>query len=536
MSQIRQPFNTPQVRIRGSMSCRYMPQNDQAMDRAVEEILDQPEMQLLVDLLAPPPAPIKRGRGRPRSIDARFYLVWMVVAIVLALDARAARNRLLTRNRLRALVGLEPLSNTRLAESGELTDGDFDDPKAPSPARCRDFIREMVQEGGCYESFVPLVRRCMLMVAGAAIDDHNLPVDWVGGDGKRVLAATNKPTGPLGDSGTEVWSRDGEAPFNLRYHFHVTSGTGIPFIFVSHLHPPQAEITTLEDEVGPRLAEASAFLAEFITQRRLARGIDPTAAQHPGLRRSAFAIDTVLQSPRGLSIIRATGLWPAARHPDFNPKATAKTITVRRTRDQRYIKLKLRCRNITCINQTVISVPLIGPDRNDYAPTTSASKGEAGATAVNELPIWDAHYIAFRHHTLNTVEWVHNQMERLFKLGSKNRTHDRRKTLGHDANVVWWAMGSLIWNLTMRLNLENGRCTTAPFTLEASVAAAKKRSGTIKGKRAKKKRRRTELMSGAVNKEVLRVLRSITPRTETREDGAIVLTIDASQLAALNGS
>src|SRR5581483_7669883 len=127
---------------------------------------------------------------------------------------------------------------------------------------------------------------------------------------------------------------------------------------------------------------------------------------------------------RGLQIIRGCEMWPAARHPDFSPSTTKNTITVDHKREQRHIKLKLRtdgsflcpdcsskepmqqlagdyaknitvrCRNIACINNTQISVPLCGPDRNDYAPTTSASRGEPNSTAVNELPIWDDHYIA----------------------------------------------------------------------------------------------------------------------------------------------
>ncbi len=78
MSQTREPFKTPLERVKGAMSRRWQGGNESSKDRAVEEILDAPEMQMLSDLLAPPPEPVKRGRGRPRVIDSRFYLVWMV--------------------------------------------------------------------------------------------------------------------------------------------------------------------------------------------------------------------------------------------------------------------------------------------------------------------------------------------------------------------------------------------------------------------------------------------------------------------------
>src|SRR4051794_23614191 len=101
MTKVREPFKAPLIRMHKAMSRRWQPGNDDAQDRAVLEVLDAPEMEVLLDMLAPAEATGKRGRGRPTKLDARFYLVWMITSIVLALDTRAARNRVLNRNRLR---------------------------------------------------------------------------------------------------------------------------------------------------------------------------------------------------------------------------------------------------------------------------------------------------------------------------------------------------------------------------------------------------------------------------------------------------
>ena len=52
-------------------------------------------------------------------------------------------------------------------------------------------------------------------------------------------------------------------------------------------------------------------------------------------------------------------------------------------------------------------------------------------------------------------------------------TDDRRRTTGHEANVVWWALGSLVWNITVCLNLDSGRYTTELVDLATAVANAR---------------------------------------------------------------
>lgn len=141
---------------------------------------------------------------------------------------------------------------------------------------------------------------------------------------------------------------------------------------------------------------------------------------------------------------------------------------------QRGVYLKVRCTDPTCPrSRKKIKIRLRKVDRNDNLPGSTISRGEWSVRHISELPIWDDQYIAQRFLTLQRTEWVHATFERNFGLGTKNKGFERRMLSDDDANQVYWAVAALIYNITLSLNLADGRGTITPLTSDGIENAVK---------------------------------------------------------------
>ena len=503
MSRVQVPFQRPPVRVRDITSSRFRADVRQSENRAVFEILNAPEYQAIVDTLEVMRSPFdeqgRRKRGRTAEIPATLILMVVVIALVLDRDLRAARHRLYSDPELRAHAGLDPLTEEQVDQLRSVTGDVIRDPNFPSEEAIRDFVsrwtRKQVDKTG-ENKILRMLADARLAVAADVINRHNLSCGWVAVDGKRARAATNEPDG---DEGTKVHSRGGrEESFNQRHIYPAILGSA-PLIIDQFITPPAGEITYWAEEGIPSLQRSGDRLAAVINDMRTRDG---NPARHPGLRHAAVASDGALANETGHRALIAHRFSPAAIKPQAEPTYDG-YITVRQgdellrfdlrsdgavlcphcgTHEQPVSdrtpmtpgagewgeNIRARCPDNTCPGRTPVKIPLRGPDRNDYLPGSTISRGETSYTAISILPTWSAQYIAHRFLSLERVEWTHAMFEQKYGLGGKNPGTDRRKIKGTHANRIWWAVASLIWNLEIRANLDSGRGTITPVLKKAT--------------------------------------------------------------------
>ena len=205
--------------------------------------------------------------------------------------------------------------------------------------------------------------------------------------------------------------------------------------------------------------------------------------------RAALASDRVLANPRGIEATIKAGFYSASMSREGRPELRGQRTVGKRVFDVRTDgallcqecneerawqdrapvevlagefgrNIQARCSNPTCPwGRRSTKVSLRGTDRNQHLPGSTISRGAWNPRAISMLPVWSDEYIAKRFLALQRVEWVHAQFERLYGLGSKNPGFDRRLVSGTHANTVWWTLATLVWNITLALNLNEDRAT-----------------------------------------------------------------------------
>jgi len=486
MSRKPVPFTGDIVTIDGVLNDRYRKGRLQSEACAVAEIINAPEYRALVDTISGITRTIRedgsRGEGRTPSVEKALKLGILVVAIVLNRPLAAARERVYSDHYMREIFGLPPLTP---AEERALANKQLEIPKGfVSTSTLRHFIKTETENNF---PFIEMAKAAMLRVAADVIHRHNLSCSWVGIDGKRMRGATDKAAG---DEGTDRFGRDSsESWFNQRWTYPVTLGS-VPIVLDVNISPPGSELKHWVHDGIPALAQAGDTLGTLLTE--LARQENPAAPAHPGLRRAAVASDGALANEPGARALIKAGFTPAMFKPKRNSelKLAERPITARRDGkpveyplrndgailcpyckvDQRVADrtpmeprsgdwgedIRVVCTDPTCEGAKARKIPLVGPDRNDYAPGSSITRGTRSYTKVSLLPVWSPEYIARRFLTLQRVEITHSAFEAKYGLGAKNPGIHRRKTSGTHRNQVWWTVAALVWNIQIRLNLDEG--------------------------------------------------------------------------------
>ena len=239
--KVQVPFQRPPVAIRELMGSRVAPGVEQSEVRAITEVVKHPEFQRLVDETTKAcenrTADGTRQRGRPGA-PAKLFLTEMVTALVLGTSARAGRNKVFSNSRLRALAGLDPLTEEHGEYLSSLTSGEVSWSEHPSSGAGRYFVAERTVNR--FPAFVETVQDCALRVAADAVHRHDLDCGWLATDGTRVRATTRRTTGNCPDEGAAVFSRgDGEDSFNQRHVYPVILGNAAPFVIDLLVTPPR---------------------------------------------------------------------------------------------------------------------------------------------------------------------------------------------------------------------------------------------------------------------------------------------------------
>lgn len=516
------PFQGPVITFDDVMSRRYRPGLFWEETDAVAEIVHSDEYRTLIDTLEAARRGLtstgpKKG-GRPPKWTTETLLGIVVVALVLGTDLKQARHKVYSHNEYRALVGLPDRDEMQARpERGTKPSSSVQDKAFPSEKTVGDFISRWLKDHE--ELFFECIRGLTIDVAAVAVNDHALETNWVAVDGTRVRGATEEPGGPGGDEGTQVFSREGEGSFNQRHHYVAVLGS-VPLIVHSEITEPIGESTYWRERGLPALRVAGEQLARSIDDLRLHRG--EAAKPHPGLHRAALASDKALSGAPPAAAIIANNFIPAVLRTEDEVKEYGTVTGVRRgiptgytvrsdggvmcpdctepdevttkepmqiLRGEFGISVRLRCGDPTCDwHGKTVSLVLRKRDENGWLPGSTASRGDRDHSVISMLPTWSREYAARRFLATQRVEWTHAQMEQLFGLGDKNTGFARRTIKGAHTNRVWWALGALIWNLTLRNNLATvGRITDASRRVGQIAFNAQENHDSIQEKKDHKK-------------------------------------------------